>query len=84
MKRGKWAYSNFYGMSAKSLIKTMEKNNFRVESALGYNWLPTTRDSNFPLIPFLGTVEKRLSLKENFTFQSPWVLFQARANAITQ
>lgn len=80
MKRGKWAYSNFYRISAKSLIKTMEKNNFRLEAALGYNWLPATRDSNFPLIPLWGTVEEGLGLRKNLTFQSPWVLFQARAN----
>jgi ubiquinone/menaquinone biosynthesis C-methylase UbiE len=79
LKRGKRAYGNYYLLSAKDLIKTIEDNKFQLELALGYNWLPLTRDSNFFLIPFWGILEKKLGLGRNFTFQSPWVLFQARA-----
>lgn len=76
--KGDWVYRNYYQRSVRDIIKTLEENQFQFELASGYNWLPSKRDSNFFLIPFLGILEKKIGLR-NFAFQSPWVIFQVRA-----
>jgi len=77
--RGKrWADRKMYVYTARGVVACFERHGFQLESAAGFNWLPMSRESQSPLIPALAGVERMLGLRQ-LPFQSPWVLFKARA-----
>lgn len=74
-----WALRrDFYGQSAQALVRLLEAHRFRLEQALGFNWLPAGRRSELPLIPMLAALERALGLRR-LAFYSPWVIFKACA-----
>jgi len=76
-ERGKrWATGRFYTMPARTVVQMLEAEGFRLCQAMGFNWLPAGRISDFSLIPLLATVEEKLRLR-NLAFQSPWVILKA-------
>lgn len=76
-KQGKQRTGSIYNLSAQTVLQLIEENNFQLEQALGFNWLPAGRSSEFWLIPWLATLEQSLGLRR-LPFRSPWVLYKAR------
>ena len=72
-----WAERSFYNLSARAIVRQLEKNNFYLEQVLGFNWLPVGRESDLSIIPQMATIEQKLGFR-NLVFQSPWVLIKAR------
>lgn len=78
-ERGRrWADRKMYDHTARSVVHCFERHGFRLDAAAGFNWLPMSRESQSPLIPALAGLERTLGLRQ-LPFQSPWVLFKARA-----
>jgi len=79
-EKGKiWAdQDGYYNMSAHEIIKLMEQDNFKLDKALGFNWLPIGRNSDFFLAPFYALIERALGLRK-LALISPWVLIKATA-----
>lgn len=67
----------YYTWSLADLATSLRDAGLRVERAMGFNWLPFTRDSDSPLVKPLALVEGLLQLRRLAAI-SPWVLVAAR------
>lgn len=77
-ERGRrWADRPMYHHTAAAIVCRLQDYGFKLDQAVGFNWLPFSRGSESPLISGLARLERFLGLSR-FAFQSPWVLFKAR------
>ncbi|MCZ7393343.1 MAG: class I SAM-dependent methyltransferase [Candidatus Methanoperedens sp.] len=67
----------FYRYAFHDIVSYLEKEGFKVERCIGYNWIPFKRGSNSNLIATFEILEKILRL-EYFSAFSPWVFFIAK------
>jgi SAM-dependent methyltransferase len=74
----RWADRQMYDHSARDVERTLTAHGFRLDHALGFNWLPVGRSSDLSLIPLMGSIERGLGLR-NLPYASPWVMVKARA-----
>lgn len=78
LDRNRPAYESlYYREGLKEYKQKLRNAGFDIEGCWGYRWLPFRRDSNNPLIPFLGFLEKALFLKNVARF-GPWLFLAAR------
>lgn len=64
----------FYRRSHSEVCSLLADNNFKIERAVGMNWLPIKRDSNSRWTPFASKVETELRLRV-FPSISPLVFY---------
>ncbi len=65
-----------YTHSYRDVMQSLFEAGFKVNSQLGYNWLPFGRMSESRFVPFLAGVEKIFGLRRIPSF-SPWVIVEA-------
>lgn len=73
----RWEGARFYTQSFSGMEKLFEQNGFKLERAIGFNWLPTSRSSEVASIPLLAEIEGKLGLRKLVSL-SPWVIFKAK------
>lgn len=71
----------FYRYTFHDIISCLEKEGFKVERCIGYNWVPFKRGSNSNLIATFEILENVFLLKY-FSAISPWVFFIAKKKAV--
>ncbi len=69
--------TQFYRCSHSEICTLLADNNFKIERAVGMNWLPIIRDSNSRWTPFAAKIERELRLRA-FPSISPWVFYVAQ------
>lgn len=69
----------FYRHSHSEICSILTDNKFKIERAVGMNWLPIKRDSNYRWTPFASKIERGFGLRI-FPSISPWVFYVARKN----
>jgi len=70
----KWAP---YDVTYRGWKRRLLKGGFDVAREEGFGWMPFSRDSNSPFVPFFTNLERRLCLG-GLTAVSPWVAVVAR------
>jgi ubiquinone/menaquinone biosynthesis C-methylase UbiE len=74
--------SPFYRRSHSEICSLLADNNFKIERAVGMNWLPIKRNSNRRWTPFASKIERELRLWA-FPSISPWVFYVAQKSVPT-
>lgn len=67
----------FYRHSHSEICSLLADNKFKIERAVGMNWLPRKRDSDDRWTPFASKIENGLRLRA-FPSISPWVFYVAQ------
>lgn len=70
-------HRTFYRYSFRDIKLCLQKEGFKVERCIGYNWIPFKRNSNTSLISFFEFFET-LFCMHCFPSISPWIFFIAK------
>lgn len=72
----------FYRYAFHDIVSSLEKEGFKVEKCIGYNWVPFDRSSNNILIALFEFLENIFLLKYFYSI-SPWVFIIAKKKEVS-